>query len=452
MRAILFALLVATAQGSEESDNADCAAAGTCGADVESLLQTRVNTAEEEASEENAAEENAAEESMQEEGELDDDALEKLGAGSVYYREIKDGNGRCLDVDRTHWNSNGGHVTTRACNTLSLPYEQQQWTLAWAGLIMNTGNRRRNSKCLDAGGSTQRARNGGTVHMWTCSVNNYNQKWQYIGGLIKNRHGVCLQASSYSGGRVHMWACRETTRQHWTLAGAPGLLHFDPTGIYGRRRRAGTTHPAGCGSGTAHGDKPCAKCQGDCDSDSDCAGNLKCFQRSSYSQEIPGCQTNGNFPWHDTTAWGTGNGVGWGNGATNAGHDYCYSEGDCTVPVMVALCNCAAGISACQRIRDGTCTMSDPLNCATQLLQCAPLDTPQHCKDQCQHHVNAFATNTGCVGSNINFGGGGLPSGYALGQTNDSTEAVAETETRKTKSEGAEDSLDESLSGKRTCE
>jgi len=49
--------------------------------------------------------------------------------------------------------------------------------------------------------------------------------------------------------------------------------------------------------------KPCAMCQGDCDSDSDCRGALECFQRSGYTA-IHGC------------------GIG-GAGDTN-NYDYCY--------------------------------------------------------------------------------------------------------------------------------
>jgi len=454
MRSIIFAFLIATAHAGSEDD---CAATGTCGADVESLLQTRVNkeTAEEDAAAEEAGEENVAEETKQE-GEVDSASLER--SGSVYFREIKTPDGKCLDVDKTQWSRNGGRITVRACNTLSLPYEEQQWQFGWGGLVLNTGNRRRNSKCMDAGGSSQRARNGGTVHMWTCNVNNYNQKWQYIGGHIKNRYGVCLRAPSTTGGRVNMWACKEEPRQNWQVAASTGLLHFDPTGIYGRRRRGGTSHPGGCGSGTAYRDSPCGKCQGDCDSDSDCAGNLKCKQRSSSSQEIPGCKSEGTTAWGSSTAWGTGNGVGWGNGNANRDHDYCYEEGDCLISMLEEMCECAAGSAACQRIRSGTCSSSDPITCATDLFACAPT-APQACKDKCSAHVNAFAANTGCgYGGASTFSGygsnNGLPPGYALGQTNDSTEAAAETETetRKTKSEGAEDSLDESLSGKRTCE
>jgi hypothetical protein len=48
---------------------------------------------------------------------------------------------------------------------------------------------------------------------------------------------------------------------------------------------------------------PCAVCQGDCDSDNDCTGDLRCFQRS-HGEAIPGCVDNGGQP---------------------AIYDYCYS-------------------------------------------------------------------------------------------------------------------------------
>mmetsp|Transcript_6598 Transcript_6598/g.10078 ORF Transcript_6598/g.10078 Transcript_6598/m.10078 type:complete len:262 (+) Transcript_6598:985-1770(+) len=58
----------------------------------------------------------------------------------------------------------------------------------------------------------------------------------------------------------------------------------------------------------------CGRCKGDCDSDSDCAGNLKCFQRDDDTA-IPGCN---------------------GNGATT--YDYCYDPADfgpSSSPVLV---------------------------------------------------------------------------------------------------------------------
>jgi hypothetical protein len=33
----------------------------------------------------------------------------------------------------------------------------------------------------------------------------------------------------------------------------------------------------------------CNICEGDCDFDSDCAGNLKCYQRDSLMSSVPGC-------------------------------------------------------------------------------------------------------------------------------------------------------------------
>ena len=34
---------------------------------------------------------------------------------------------------------------------------------------------------------------------------------------------------------------------------------------------------------------PCSMCQGDCDDDSDCAGNLRCFERDNLALTPPGC-------------------------------------------------------------------------------------------------------------------------------------------------------------------
>merc|ERR1712151_1170363 len=39
--------------------------------------------------------------------------------------------------------------------------------------------------------------------------------------------------------------------------------------------------------------RKCGVCEGDCDSDADCAGSLKCFQRKHPAQTVPGCETFG---------------------------------------------------------------------------------------------------------------------------------------------------------------
>merc|ERR1712054_158082 len=54
--------------------------------------------------------------------------------------------------------------------------------------------------------------------------------------------------------------------------------------------------------GAAH---PCKACQGDCDSDADCMGSLKCLQLSG-AEPVPGCLDTGKAK------------------GRQAGYDYCY--------------------------------------------------------------------------------------------------------------------------------
>jgi len=37
-----------------------------------------------------------------------------------------------------------------------------------------------------------------------------------------------------------------------------------------------------------------ARCEGNCDVDSDCQSGLKCFKRSSSEDQVPGCLAGGN--------------------------------------------------------------------------------------------------------------------------------------------------------------
>jgi hypothetical protein len=71
--------------------------------------------------------------------------------------------------------------------------------------------------CLDA---SERNRNGGKVHMWSCDTNNANQHWVYNAqtGQIKSKQGICLDASqrNRNGGKVHMWSCdTNNVNQQW---------------------------------------------------------------------------------------------------------------------------------------------------------------------------------------------------------------------------------------------
>ena len=61
----------------------------------------------------------------------------------------------------------------------------------------------------------------------------------------------------------------------------------------------------------------CAICEGDCDEDSDCAGDLVCFQRSDASDMVPGCAATGYINEYDVDASGVN---------STSSQDYCYSK------------------------------------------------------------------------------------------------------------------------------
>jgi hypothetical protein len=50
------------------------------------------------------------------------------------------------------------------------------------------------------------------------------------------------------------------------------------------------------GSNDCFAGNPCGECSGDCDDDSSCDGDLKCFQRDNF-ERVPGCAGNGQDGW-----------------------------------------------------------------------------------------------------------------------------------------------------------
>ena len=75
----------------------------------------------------------------------------------------------------------------------------------------------RHGICLDA---NQRNTNGGLVHMYACDPANKNQQWSYdeSTGLIKNLDGICLDANprKTNGGTVKMYQCEaHNPNQQW---------------------------------------------------------------------------------------------------------------------------------------------------------------------------------------------------------------------------------------------
>jgi hypothetical protein len=79
-----------------------------------------------------------------------------------------------------------------------------------------------------------------------------------------------------------------------------------------RRRRLNLLPMVNLGNEGCRESSPCSACEGDCDTDSDCAGDLLCKQRDTSTDFIPGCTPGGVGDVHD--------------------HDYCY---DPTSPTFV---------------------------------------------------------------------------------------------------------------------
>ena len=74
---------------------------------------------------------------------------------------------------------------------------------------------------------------------------------------------------------------------------------------------------------------PLGKCEGDCDRDSDCSGNLKCFQRNGL-ESVPGCEGEGEngkdycFEVPVSYLWEMGN-----NGSPSDAFPLAVCQGDC---------------------------------------------------------------------------------------------------------------------------
>jgi len=63
--------------------------------------------------------------------------------------------------------------------------------------------------------------------------------------------------------------------------------------------------------------KPCPVCHGDCDSDNDCTGDYKCFQRTEKKTVVPGCADSGYVK-------------------STSDHDYCYNPADAALCALGA--------------------------------------------------------------------------------------------------------------------
>merc|ERR1711957_426840 len=125
-----------------------------------------------------------------------------------------------------------------------------------------------------------------------------------------------------------------------------------------------------------HG-KNLSLCQGDCDHNSDCKGNLVCSQRSGYSK-IPGCSGKGKKDW-----------------------DYCVPKPKPTKMVIKKSSQCAAMCKAkghcCNDYKVGSNQM---VSCA----QACEMRISGVSKQNCQNKVNEFASKKGQGGCRLQFG------------------------------------------------
>lgn len=150
--------------------------------------------------------------------------------------QIKAKHGKCLDAK--HRNKNKGKVHMWSCNTNN---KNQQWELkeikppapkpsvsadkAYDGKVYHL--KAKHGRCLD---SPDRNKNGGKLHMWSCSDKSKNQQWLYdpVSGQLKMNYGKCLDTpdkGKKKGGKVHVWECSgNENHQAWTFDKKTGQI------------------------------------------------------------------------------------------------------------------------------------------------------------------------------------------------------------------------------------
>eukprot|EP00931_Biecheleriopsis_adriatica_P070627 TRINITY_DN4440_c0_g1_i2.p1 TRINITY_DN4440_c0_g1~~TRINITY_DN4440_c0_g1_i2.p1 ORF type:complete len:295 (+),score=34.63 TRINITY_DN4440_c0_g1_i2:45-929(+) len=142
-----------------------------------------------------------------------------------------------------------------------------------------------------------------------------------------------------------------------------------------RRRRSGRRRQLDSSPGK-NGEANMQMCQGDCDKDSDCAGDLVCFKRSGY-RAVPGCPGNGKSGWDycvSTTTTTTTTEM--ATAVTAAGctdvdpdcssKDWYKGPGDCrpdgvNIPARIWIAQkCQASCGGCTTTTTTPCTDVDP--------------------------------------------------------------------------------------------
>ena len=86
---------------------------------------------------------------------------------------------------------------------------------------------------------------------------------------------------------------RITGARQFIQCGTGGTMHHRPCAKLTDHIRPDVVPVVDTGASGCTPSAQCSVCQGDCDDDNDCANGLKCFQRQTSSQTVPGCAATG---------------------------------------------------------------------------------------------------------------------------------------------------------------
>eukprot|EP01083_Nonionella_stella_P085797 238025_1 len=130
------------------------------------------------------------------------------------------------------------------------------------------------------------------------------------------------------------------------------------------------------------------ECQGDCDSDNNCIGNLKCHQRNGNAANPPGCQGAAKYDWdycYDPTRAFVGNvNVNGNSGDVSVnGNNLVECQGDCDSDN-----NCAGDLKCYQRVG----AAPNPPGCQ---------GTAKYNWDYCYDPTRAFVGDVSVNGNNL---------------------------------------------------
>ncbi|MEM7016483.1 MAG: RICIN domain-containing protein [Pseudomonadota bacterium] len=122
------------------------------------------------------------------------------------YGQLRNADGKCLDVVESEQRKNGGGVRAWDC-TDSVT---QQWKVDGDKVVSSA------DKCLSVKGDP--AKHGQMTHLWTCKDKSKEQTWKLKGGRLVNNAGKCLDVAGdrkKNGSRIRIADCSDDGDQRW---------------------------------------------------------------------------------------------------------------------------------------------------------------------------------------------------------------------------------------------